>query len=84
MSRFEFPPLGPTGEGEPPYPNKRGEVYWAHSTGRYYVTHQGDRPAVALRCHYPGGSAPCDEATAKRFIKWAIDEARREEAERVS
>lgn len=70
---FTFPPLGPTGEGDPPYPDKSGQLYWQPDNGtwKYYVTHQGDRPACAFRCHYPGGAAPCDEETAQRFIEWA-------------
>lgn len=72
--RFDFPSLGPTGEGEPviPYGYKPGDphpVYWQE--GVYGVTYQLDRPACAFRCHYPGGSAPCDQATANRFIEWA-------------
>lgn len=78
MVNFEFPPLGPTGEGEPVYPpgtsredfafGKR-PVYWSQPP--YGVTYQLDRPACAFRCNYPGGSAPCDLATADRFIEWA-------------
>lgn len=69
---FDFPPLGPTGEGDPPYPARTGEVYWQPATFTgYFVTHQHDRPAVAFRCHYPRGSSPCDEQTALEFIQWA-------------
>lgn len=76
---FEFPPLGNTGEGDPVYPTgydglRRPEwpTYWAPDTYTgYYVTYQLDRPACAFRCHYPGGSAPCDQDTADAFIEWA-------------
>lgn len=75
---FEFPPLGPTGEGDPPYPGMAGQGYWVpeQHTG-YWVTHQGDRPAVAFRCHYPGGASPCDQETADRFIAWAASQGSR-------
>lgn len=69
---FEFPPLGPTGVGDPPYPGTCGQGYWVSDPfNGYWVTHQGDRPAVAFRCHYPGGASPCDQATAESFIAWA-------------
>lgn len=69
---FDFPPLGDTGAGDPPFPGMYGQAYWVPDpfTG-YWVTHQGDRPACAFRCHYPGGAAPCDQATADSFIEWA-------------
>jgi hypothetical protein len=76
--RFDFPPLGLTGEGEPVYPPGTTKddfhysdrpAYW--SEGPYAVSYQQDRPAIAFRCHYPGGSSPCDQATADRFIEWA-------------
>lgn len=73
--RFEFPPLGPTGEGDPPFPGTYGQMYWQPEqyTG-FYVTHQGDRPACAFRCHYrlgrSKGSAPTNQETADRFIAW--------------
>jgi hypothetical protein len=72
-----FPQLGPTGEGDIVYPPgttaadfKPGDrpLYWQR--GAYYVTYQLDRPACAFRCHYPGGSVPCNEETAKRYIEW--------------
>lgn len=83
MIDFKFPPLGPTGEGEPVYPpgfnpdthNPRRDnayIYWQpESYTGYYVLYQLDRPACAFRCHYPGGASPCDQATADRFIEWA-------------
>jgi hypothetical protein len=64
---FNFPQLGATGEGEPPYPGSRERI-WAF--GEYGVTHQGDRPACAYRCHFPGGSSPCDLETAMRFVAY--------------
>jgi hypothetical protein len=79
MIDFDFPPLGPTGEGDPVYPpGKTREdfspgdrpVYWKGG-GWYGVTYQLDRPACAFRCHYPHGSAPCNQETADRFIEWA-------------
>lgn len=83
--RFDFPPLGPTGEGEPVYPPGKtredfssGEhpLYWKDSDlWQYYVLYQLDRPACAFRCYYPEGSAPCDEQTARRFIEWAQGQA---------
>lgn len=67
---FNFPPLGPTGEGEIGEA-RTGTVYWQpEDYVGYYVTHQQDRPAVAYRCHYPGGSAPCDRETADRWVRW--------------
>lgn len=75
---FVFPPLGPTGEGDPVYPpgttrddftGTERPAYWTN--GAYAVSYQLDRPAVAFRCHYPGGSSPCDRETADRFIAWA-------------
>ena len=78
VSDFDFPPLGPTGEGEIVYPPgktasdfawQERPAYWRG--GIYAVTYQLDRPACAFRCHYPGGSAPCDQETADRFIQWA-------------
>jgi hypothetical protein len=76
--RFKFPSLGPTGEGDPVYPpgttrddynGTERPVYW--TDGPYAVSYQLDCPAVAFRCHYPEGSAPCDKATADHFIEWA-------------
>lgn len=80
MTGFDFPPLGPTGEGDVVYPPGTGRqdflfgrdrpLYWQHPTRpAYYVTYQLDRPACAFRCHYPGGAAPCDRETADRFIE---------------
>jgi hypothetical protein len=66
---FIFPPLGPTGEGEPVLPPDGNRAYW--EGGAYAVTYQCDRPAIAFRCHYPGGSAPCNQETADKFIEWA-------------
>lgn len=68
---FVFPPLGPTGEGEPVLPPDGNSLCWQGASGLYHVMYQLDRPAVAFRCYYPGGSSPCDEATAQRFIEWA-------------
>lgn len=77
--RFEFPSLGPTGEGEPVYPPgmtkddlPRGSrpAYWLGKTSSYAVSYQLDRPACAFRCHYPGGSSPCNKETADKFIAW--------------
>lgn len=75
---FEFPPLGPTGEGEIVYPPgtvrtdgvSRRPIYWQGAAWDYYVIYQLDRPAVAFRCHYPGGSSPCNQEVADRFIEW--------------
>jgi len=76
---FDFPPLGATGEGDPVYPPgtsredfRTGDrpTYWWEG-GAYAVVYQLDRPACAFRCIYPGGSSPCDQATAVRFIEWA-------------
>lgn len=64
---FEFPPLGPTGEGEAD--GEQGRLVW-QGPGEYMVTEQRDVPAVRRRCHYPGGSCPCDEATAQRFVEY--------------
>ena len=73
MIDFKFPPLGSTGEGEVSE-HRQGEVYWLpEPSSPYFVTHQHDHPAVAFRCHYPGGAAPCDQATADSFIEWAKD-----------
>ena len=73
LPQFDFPPLGNTGEGEPPFPEaKYGDAYWMPEPFKgYWVMHQADRPACALRCNYPGGGSPCDQATAGRFIEWA-------------
>lgn len=81
---FDFPPLGPTGEGEPVYPPGRTArdfavgyrplYWWEPEHANYAVTYQLDRPACAFRCHYPGGSAPCDLATARRFIAWVKED----------
>lgn len=70
---FDFPPLGATGEGDPPYPGMHGQPY-GEAHGPYRVSHQGDRPACAFRAHYPGGSSPCDQATADRFLAWAKEQ----------
>lgn len=78
---FEFPPLGPTGEGEIVYPPGTTADDWPFGCNRpaywmpdeyhgYYVTYQLDRPACAFRCHYPGGSSPCDQRTADDFVEW--------------
>jgi hypothetical protein len=77
---FEFPLLGPTGEGDIAYPPgydaldesvpNRPVYWWVPEHRSYYVLYQLDRPAVAFRCYYPGGSAPCDKETADRFIDW--------------
>jgi hypothetical protein len=78
---FEFPSLGDTGEGEPVYPPgttradyKSGDrpLYWwdPELSPPWWVAYQLDRPAVAFRCYYPHGSAPCDQATADQFIAW--------------
>jgi hypothetical protein len=79
LIEFGFPPLGPTGEGDivyPPGTNAANWVsvsrpaYWIGSRGSYGVTYQLDRPAVAFRCWYPGGSSPCNQETADAFIAW--------------
>lgn len=85
MISFDFPPLRATGEGEIVYPpgTTRDDwqfasahpVYWKGEDSSYGVTYQLDRPACAFRCHYPGGSAPCDEETARAFIRW-VEEAK--------
>lgn len=81
MIDFKFPPLGPTGEGEPVYPPGTSKddfnywdrpAYWAR--GPYAVVYQLDRPAVAFQCRYPGGAAPCDKETADRFVAWAKEQ----------
>lgn len=67
---FTFPPLGHTGKGDVDTDHVHGEVYWLPEPyNGYYVTYQGDRPAVAFRCHYPKGSSPCNKETADAFIK---------------
>lgn len=70
--RFNFPPLGATGEGEVQHVGRQREVYWPGPDGPwdYYVTLQQDRPAVAFRCHEPNQSTPCDRETAEAFIEW--------------
>lgn len=68
---FQFPPLGDTGEGDPPYPGRKGAIW---QSGPYGVSHQGDRPACAFRCHYPGGASPCDLVTALAFVEAATME----------
>lgn len=78
MIEFDFPTLGATGEGDPVYPPGTSTDDFPYSDikpvlwdeGEYAVTYQLDRPACAFRCHYPGGSAPCDQETADRFIRW--------------
>jgi hypothetical protein len=65
---FVFPPLGDTGAGDPPYPKSEQAAIWVGEGGQYAVAHQGDRPACAYRCHYPGGSSPCDLETAIVFV----------------
>lgn len=85
MIDFDFPTIGDTGKGEPVFPpgtSKDDWSYWERPTywagdGKYWVTYQLDRPAIAFRCHYPGGSAPCDQATADRFIEWAKEECQK-------
>lgn len=66
---FQFPVLGSTGEGPILHEGRQGELLWTNGY-EYYVSLQEDHPACAFRCHYPGGSAPCDEVTARRFIRW--------------
>lgn len=89
MEGFQFPVLGPTGEGEPVYPEgtSKGDyqvgerpIYWWHpGWANYAVRYQLDRPAVAFRCFYPGGSSPCDRETADRFIDWVRENVTRSE-----
>jgi hypothetical protein len=55
-----------------PFSPNGGDHQWSPKWG-YYVTYQLDRPACAFRCHYPGGSSPCDQATADRFIEWVTE-----------
>ena len=77
-----FPPLGDTGEGPVVHRGQQGNLFWqpvnpytgAPESWDYYVTLQEDHRACAFRCHYPGGSAPCDNATAWRFI-YAVQDA---------
>lgn len=85
---FRFPPLGPTGVGDPVYPPGKTKedfhfserpTYWAPDEKEtdlhgYWVTYQLDRPACAFRCHYPGGSSPCNRETADMFIAWVKKE----------
>jgi hypothetical protein len=81
VPEFDFPQLGPTGEGDAVYPpgttredyphGTPRPIYWFdHRRPQYHVSYQLDRPACAYRCHYPHGSAPCDQATADEFIEW--------------
>lgn len=67
MIDFEFPPLGDTSPDAGPvvHAGRQGEGVWHH--GLYAVSLQHDVPTVGWRCHYPGGSSPCDEHTADQF-----------------
>lgn len=70
IPRFQFPPLGNTGEGPVLHRGRQGEIYWRPGDSwAYYVTLQHDHPACAFRCHYPGGSSPCDQQTAEAYIR---------------
>lgn len=77
-ARFNFPPLGPTGEGEVQHVGRQGDLFWQpdDESWDHYVTLQHDRPAVAFRCHEPGRSSPCDRETAERFIQWVQKQER--------
>lgn len=74
MIEFDFPPLGPTGAGPIFHRGRQGEVIWI--CGPYRVSLQEDHFAIAYRCHYPGGSTPCDVDTAVAFMSWVEKEAR--------
>lgn len=80
MIAFQFPPLGNTGQG-PVVPVNRqlplDRQAWDDSLpmvwkadSDYYITRQEDNPACAYRCHYPGGSSPCDRGAALDFAIW--------------
>lgn len=80
MTDFDFGKLGATGEGPVVNDGMQGSMYWGHPhKPDVFVSRQQDHPACAWRCHFRTengtlSSAPCDYATAVRFMQWAHPE----------